>query len=218
MARLHDCHYGDDMPHDDVPEVLWKPHPDQVDRSRLAGFRRWLKAERGLDLPDYDSLWQWSVGELESFWESVARFFDVAFHDQATTVLPRRTMPGAQWFPGATLNYAEHALRADEGKSDSDVAVVFCREDGLTEELTYGELRAQVAAVRAGLADLGVRRGDRVVALVPNSPQALVAFLATASLGAVWSSCSPDFGVQAVVDRFAQIEPVTSVRAPKIVP
>jgi acetoacetyl-CoA synthetase len=199
------------MPHNDVPEVLWEPRPDQVERSRLAAFRRLLKAERGLDLPDYDSLWRWSVEELEAFWESVAAFFDVSFHDRPSDVLPERAMPGAQWFPGATLNYAEHALRPGDGKDDNDVAVVFRREDGHSEELTYGELRVQVAAARAGLAEIGVRRGDRVVALVPNSPHALVAFLAAASLGAVWSSCSPDFGVQAVVDRFAQVEPVVFI-------
>src|SRR5690606_4729431 len=125
--------------------------------------------------------------------------------------LARDAMPGAEWFPGATLNYAEHALRPGEGKADGDLAVIFRREDGYTELLTYGQVREQVAAVRAGLADLGVRKGDRVVGLVPNSPHALVAFLATASLGAVWSSCSPDFGVQAVADRFAQIEPTVFV-------
>ena len=198
------------MPHYDVPEVLWTPDPARVNESRIAAFRRWLSTDRGLDLPDYDSLWRWSVEELEAFWESVAAFFDVAFHDRPSAALPERAMPGARWFPGATLNYAEHALRRGDGKED-DVAVVFRREDGLSEELTYAVLRAQVAAVRAGLADIGVRRGDRVVALVPNSPHALVAFLATASLGAVWSSCSPDFGVQAVADRFAQIEPVVFI-------
>jgi acetoacetyl-CoA synthetase len=199
------------MPHDDVPEVLWKPDPARVNASSIAAFRRWLSTERGLDLPDYESLWRWSVEELEAFWESVAAFFDVAFHDRPSAVLPERAMPGALWFPDATLNYAEHALRPGDGREDNDVAVVFRREDGHSAELTYAALRAQVAAVRAGLTELGVRRGDRVVALVPNSPHALVAFLATASLGAVWSSCSPDFGVQAVADRFAQIEPTVFI-------
>ena len=211
MGAVRREHYRWGMPHNDVPEVLWKPDPARVNESRIAEFRRWLSTERGLDLRDYDSLWQWSVEELEAFWESVAAFFDVAFHDDPSTVLPKRAMPGAQWFPGATLNYAEHALRPGDGRGDSDVAVVFRREDGHSEKLTYAALRAQVAAVRAGLAELGVRRGDRVVALVPNSPHALVAFLATASIGAVWSSCSPDFGVQAVADRFAQIEPVVFI-------
>jgi acetoacetyl-CoA synthetase len=188
-------------------EVLWRPTAAVVERSPMAAFGRWLAAERGLDLPDYASRWRWSVTESEAFWSAVAEFFQVSFHDRARGVLDARVMPGARWFPGATLNYAEHALRTGPGKADDDLAVVFRREDGLTDRLTFGWLRAQVAAVRAGLTALGVRRGDRVAALVPNSPHAVIAFLATASLGAIWSSCSPDFGVRAVCDRFAQIEP-----------
>jgi len=196
---------------ENAPEVVWRPDPDAVERSRMAAFRRWLRDERNLDLAGYDALWAWSVAEPDAFWDAVARFFGVAFHDPPERILDERVMPGARWFPGATLNYAEHALRPGEGKAADDLAVVFRREDGLTERLTFGQLRAQVAAARAGLTELGVERGDRVVALLPNAPQALVAFLAAASLGAVWSSCSPDFGVQAVVDRFAQIEPVVLI-------
>ncbi|HJU97353.1 MAG TPA: acetoacetate--CoA ligase [Jiangellaceae bacterium] len=195
-------------PPDGAPELLWRPDPAAVARSRMAAFRRMLHDENGLDLPTYDDLWSWSVAEPAAFWDAVATFFEVDFHDPPERALEEPVMPGARWFPGATLNYAEHALRPGDGKADDDLAVVFRREDGLTERLTFGDLRAQVAAARAGLAELGVRRGDRVVALVPNAPHALVAFLAAASLGAVWSSCSPDFGIQAVVDRLAQIEPV----------
>ncbi|GGP36953.1 acetoacetate--CoA ligase [Saccharothrix coeruleofusca] len=184
---------------------LWQPDPDRVAASRMTAFRDWLRAERGLDFADYDALWRWSTEDLEGFWGAVADFFGVAFHQPPERVLADRSMPGASWFPGATLNYAEHALR-HEGE-----AVVFHREDGLTARLTYAELRERVAAVRAGLVSLGVRRGDRVAALVPNSPEALIAFLAAASLGATWSSCSPDFGARAVVDRFAQIEPTVLV-------
>src|SRR5215207_3310731 len=191
----------------DQPEVVWTPEPRGVANSRMGRFRRWLADERGLDFADYGSRWRWSVTEPEAFWDAVAEFFQVSFHDRARTVLEQRVMPGARWFPGATLNYAEHALRTGPGKGEDDLAVVFRREDGLAERLTFGVLRDRVAALRAGLVELGVRRGDRVVALVPNSPHALVAFLATASLGAIWSSCSPDFGVRAVTDRFAQIEP-----------
>ena len=194
-----------------TPELLWQPDPATVERSRMATFRRWLAAERDLEFARYDALWRWSVAEPERFWGAMAEFFDVAFHDRPSVVLAERVMPGARWFPGATLNYAEHALRPGAGKADDDLAVVFRREDGEDRRITYAELRAQVAAVRAGLVELGVRRGDRVVALVPNSPHAVVAFLAAASLGAVWSSCSPDFGVQAVVDRFAQVEPTLFV-------
>jgi acetoacetyl-CoA synthetase len=188
-------------------EPLWQPSPAAVEASGMAAFRRWLRTQRGLDLADYRALWQWSVSDLEGFWGAVADFFDVGFHDRPRQVLAEEVMPGAEWFPGATLNYAEHALRVADGKQDNDLAVAFVREDGYGMELTFGELRAMVASVRAALVELGVRQGDRVAALAPNCPQTLVAFLAVASLGATWSSCSPDFGVRAVADRFVQIEP-----------
>ncbi|TDQ04941.1 acetoacetate--CoA ligase [Labedaea rhizosphaerae] len=190
------------------PELLWQPDPAQVAGTRMAAFRQWLADERGVRLAHYEALWRWSTGSIEDFWGALADFLGVIFHDQPERVLEERKMPGARWFPGATLNYAEHALAEGPGKGDGDLALVFEREDGHREQLTYGELRAQVAAVRSALVELGVNRGDRVVALAPNCPQTLVAFLAAASLGATWSSCSPDFGVRAVVDRFAQIEPV----------
>ncbi|MEU6130702.1 acetoacetate--CoA ligase [Saccharopolyspora sp. NPDC047091] len=196
---------------DRSPEVLWRPTAEQVAGTRLAEFREWLRTERGLDLPDYPALWEWSVSDLEGFWGAVADFFDVAFHERAERVLEAEVMPGARWFPGATLNYTEHALRGGPGKSDEDVAIVFAREDGAGAELTFGELRARVAAARAAFVELGVRRGDRVAALAPNCPETLIAFLAAASLGATWSSCSPDFGVRAVADRFVQIEPTVLV-------
>ncbi|WP_263250436.1 acetoacetate--CoA ligase [Saccharopolyspora rosea] len=194
-----------------VPELLWQPTPEGVAASRMAAFRDWLRAERDLDLPDYRSLWEWSVSDLSGFWSAIAEFFAVRFHDRPRAVLAEEVMPGAEWFPGATLNYAEQALCGGDGKSDDDLAVVFAREDGRGEEITYGELRARVAAARAGLAELGVGRGDRVAALAPNSPETLVAFLAVASLGAIWSSCSPDFGARAVADRFVQIEPTVLI-------
>ncbi|HWE88470.1 MAG TPA: acetoacetate--CoA ligase [Pseudonocardiaceae bacterium] len=191
----------------DVPELLWQPSPDRVKTSRIAGFRDWLRRERGLDFAGYPDLWEWSVTELAGFWSAVADFFEVPFQEPAEQVISGTAMPGVRWFVGATLNYAEVALRPGPGKAADDLAVIFHREDGVTQRLSYRELRAQVAAARAGLAALGVRRGDRVAALLPNSSAALVAFLAAASLGATWSSCSPDFGVRAVADRFAQIEP-----------
>ncbi|WP_433267291.1 acetoacetate--CoA ligase [Actinosynnema sp. CS-041913] len=188
-------------------ELLWRPDPDRVANSRMAAFRTWLSTEKGLEFADYPALWTWSVTEVEAFWGAIAEFFEVAFHQEPTAVLTERVMPGAEWFPGATLNYAEHALRRDT----DDLAVIFHREDGRSSQLTYADLRRRVAAVRAGLVSLGVGRGDRVVALAPNSPEALIAFLATASLGAVWSSCSPDFGTRAVADRFTQIEPTVLI-------
>ncbi|MEO6083478.1 MAG: acetoacetate--CoA ligase [Umezawaea sp.] len=192
-------------------ELLWRPDPNRVADSRMAAFRDWLRAERGLDFADYDELWTWSTNDLEAFWSAIADFFDVAFHTPPTRTLGSSSMPGAEWFPGATLNYAEHALRPGPGRADDDLAVIFHREDGLAANLTYATLRRRVAAVRAGLLALGVTRGDRVVALVPNSPEALIAFLAAASIGATWSSCSPDFGARAISDRFTQIEPTVLI-------
>ncbi|TCO64422.1 acetoacetate--CoA ligase [Actinocrispum wychmicini] len=192
----------------EAPELLWQPDPARVADSRIAAFREWLRTERGLDLPDYAALWQWSTTDLAGFWGALAEFLGVVFHTPPTQVLGSTSMPGAEWFPGATVNYAEQAL---SGKPDDDLAIVFHREDGESAYLTYGKLRAKVAAFRAALVSLGVQRGDRVVALAPNCPQTLVAFLATASLGATWSSCSPDFGPRAVSDRFTQIEPTVFI-------
>src|SRR5205823_5760408 len=129
------------------------------------------------DFDGYDALWQWSVTDLDGFWSAIAEFLDVRFHTPADRVLDEPVMPGARWFSGATLNYAEQALAVGAGKGDHDLAVVFRREDGHAERLTYGELRAQVGAARAALAELGVGPGHRVAALVPNSPATLVAFL-----------------------------------------
>ncbi|MGW6930335.1 acetoacetate--CoA ligase [Lentzea sp. NPDC054927] len=186
-------------------ELLWRPDPTRD--NGMTAFRSWL-AGRDQNFPDYESLWEWSVSDLEGFWGAVASYFDVQFHTPPERVLGSAEMPGAQWFPGATLNYAEHALRRG---ADDDLAVIFHREDGVTSSLTFGALRSRVAAFRAALASLGVSSGDRVVALVPNAPEALIAFLAAASLGATWSSCSPDFGARAVADRFTQISPTVFV-------
>ncbi|TQM36206.1 acetoacetate--CoA ligase [Pseudonocardia cypriaca] len=186
----------------EAPDVLWTPDPDH--HGRLAEFTEWVREHRGVDAPDYATLHAWSVDDQEGFWSAVAEFLGVRFHAQPRAVLGRTEMPGAEWFPGATLNYAEHALAPG---SDADLAVVFVREDGLEREVTRGELRDLVGRARAGLVRAGVGRGDRVVALAANSVETLAAFLAAASLGAIWSSCSPDFGARAVRDRFAQIEP-----------
>jgi acetoacetyl-CoA synthetase len=189
----------------EIPDVLWRPDPDRS--GPLAEFTAWVREHRGVEAPDYAALHAWSVTDLEGFWSAVAEFLGVRFHDRPTAVLGRQEMPGAEWFPGATLNYAEHALTDAPGRADGDLAIVFEREDGTEREVTHGELRDLVARARAGLVRLGVGRGDRVVALAPNCVETLVMFLATASLGAVWSACSPDFGTRAVHDRFSQIEP-----------
>ena len=185
-----------------IPDVLWRPEPDH--RGPLARFTDWLREHKGTAVDDYAALHEWSVTDLDGFWSALVEYLDVRFHTPPTAVLGSREMPGAQWFPGATLNYAEQALTPG---GDADTALIYAREDGVERTVTRGELRELVGRARAGLVGLGVGRGDRVVALVPNSVETLVTFLATASLGAIWSSCSPDFGARAVHDRFTQIEP-----------
>jgi len=179
-----------------MPTQLWTPPPELVDRARMTRFMR----ERGFD--GYDELWRWSVDDLEGFWAAVWDHFDVG--ERRGPVLASRAMPGARWFPDTELNYAEHALR---GKADEALAIVHASESRETSELTWGELREQVARIAAGLRALGVQRGDRVAAYLPNIPETIAAFLATTSLGAVWSSAAPEFGARSVIDRFAQIEP-----------
>ncbi|WP_375489142.1 acetoacetate--CoA ligase [uncultured Jatrophihabitans sp.] len=191
--------------------LLWEPDAHRIEDARLTEFVRWLAAQEIVSVDSYDQLWQWSVSDVGGFWAAAARWLQVRWHAVPAQALGDARMPGAQWFPGGTLNYAEHALFPPCGVNDDDVAVVFGREDGMDRTLTWAQLRAQVASVRGALVDLGVGAGDRVAALVPNAPEALVAMLATTSLGAIWSSCSPDFGPRAVVDRFGQIEPAVLV-------
>ena len=186
-------------------EKLWEPSPVAIERSQMTAYMRWLAAERDLDFSgDYHRLWQWSVDDLDAFWRSIWDYFGVAASHPPTSTLASREMPGAGWFPDTALNYAEHLFR---GRDDSALAIQHASELRELSSLTWGELRRQVAEVAAGLRSLGVGPGDRVVAYLPNIPEAIVAFCATASIGAVWSSCSPDFGARSVVDRFAQIEP-----------
>jgi acetoacetyl-CoA synthetase len=186
------------------PTVLWQPDEAFAQRTRLRAYMRWLAKERGVDAATYGELWRWSVDDLEGFWSSIAAYFDVRFHAAPGAVLGRREMPGAEWFTGAELSYPEHILR---GRDDDAVAIRHASELRPLGEVTWGELRALTARIQAGLRDLGVGRGDRVAAYMPNIPETIAAFLAAAGLGAIWSSCSPDFGARSVVDRFAQIEP-----------
>ena len=188
-----------------IGDVLWTPPADVRETTEIGRYLNWLRDERGRDLADYDALWRWSVDDLEGFWGSVWDFFGVRAHAPYERVLAARQMPGAEWFPGARLNYAEHVLGTDE---DADrVAVVARSQTREPIEVTFGELRDQVARARAGLRRLGVGPGDRVVAYLPNIPETLVAFLATASLGATWAACAPEFGARSVLARFGQIEP-----------
>jgi acetoacetyl-CoA synthetase len=179
-----------------TPPILWTPPASLLERAEMGRFMR----ERGFET--YGDLWRWSVDDLDGFWAAIWDRYDVG--ERGDTVLASRDMPGARWFPGTRLNYAEHAFR---GKADDAPAIVAGGERRADEEWTWGTLREQTRRIAAGLRALGVQRGDRVAAYMPNIPETAAAFLATASLGAVWSSCSPDFGARSVIDRFAQIEP-----------
>jgi acetoacetyl-CoA synthetase len=186
-----------------VGDVLWEPAGA---RSRVGDFLDWLARERGQTFTGYPELWEWSTTDLAGFWRAVWDHFDVIAHDPPTEVLPDAVMPGARWFPGATLNYAEHVLRAP-GLADDDSVVFGHSQTRAPVTLTVAELREQVRRVRAGLCRLGIRKGDRVAAYAPNIPETFVLMLATASLGAVFSSCAPEFGTRSVVDRWRQIAP-----------
>jgi acetoacetyl-CoA synthetase len=179
-----------------TPPVLWTPPESLLQRCELGAYRR----ERGLET--YDELWRWSVTDLDAFWASIWDRY--ALGPRGDTVLARAEMPGAEWFPGTRVNYAERAFR---GRDPLSLALIAGGEDREDVHLTWGELRALTESIAAGLRARGVGRGDRVAAYLPNVPETVAAFLATASLGAVWSSCSPDFGPRSVIDRFAQIEP-----------
>ncbi|MEV1063042.1 acetoacetate--CoA ligase [Streptomyces sp. NPDC050263] len=188
------------------PEMLREPAPDVLRATAIGDYLTWLERTRDLAFTGYHDLHHWSVTDLEGFWSSIWDHFDVRTHTPYDRVLGRRDMPGAEWFPGATLNYAEHALRP-AGAAPDAVAVLARSQTRGPMELTWRQLADQVARARTGLRRLGVGRGDRVVAYLPNIPETLVAFLATASLGAVWASCAPEFGARGVIDRFSQIEP-----------
>ncbi len=188
----------------DLPELLWEPSEEQVDGARLTRYQRWLEENRGLRFDSYAELWRWSVDDLEGFWSSICEFFEVRFEVPAERVLGSRDMPGTEWFPGAQVSFAEHVFR---GKDDGAVAIRHASETREPGEWMWGELRSETARIAAGLKDLGVRRGDRMVAYMPNIPETIAAFLACASIGAIWSSAAPEFGTRSVIDRFAQVEP-----------
>jgi acetoacetyl-CoA synthetase len=188
-----------------VGDVLWTPSAELRRTTEVGRFMQWVKDERGHDFATYEALWQWSVDDLEGFWSSIWEFFEIRSHTPYERVLGSRTMPGAVWFPGASLNYAEHLVGRDEDLGRT--AVIGRSQTRPPVELTFAELREQAGRIRAGLQRLGVSRGDRVVAYMPNIPETLAAFIATASLGAIWAACAPEFGARSVIDRFSQIEP-----------
>jgi acetoacetyl-CoA synthetase len=184
--------------------VLWTPRPDQIEPTRLAAYMRWLATERGLAFDSYDALWRWSVDELEAFWQTIWDHFDVQADGSCNPVLGQSAMPGAQWFPNTKLNYTEHIFRC---ATDARPALIARSEDSGTHEVSWAALRRDTGALAARLRAMGVGPGDRVVSYMPNRPETAIAFLACASIGAVWSSCSPDMGATVVLDRFRQIEP-----------
>jgi acetoacetyl-CoA synthetase len=197
---------------DNSPAPLWTPSAERIAASRMRGYMDWLAAERGLRFAGYDELWRWSVSDIEGFWKSMWDYFDIRHSTPWRSVLSERRMPGASWFPGARLNLAEQAFRFH--CEDPERTALFSRsEDDALRRMSWGELRAQVAALAQAMRQLGIVPGDRVVAYLPNVPEAVVGFLACASIGAIWSSCSPDMGTVGVLDRFRQIEPALLIAA-----
>ncbi|MBL7813456.1 MAG: acetoacetate--CoA ligase [Saprospiraceae bacterium] len=186
------------------PKQLWAMSPAAQQQTRLIRYMRWLKRHYKLDFADYDSLYQWSVENPAEFWQTLWQYFNIKSFSPYKKVLSDGEMPYARWFEGATLNYVEHIF---QGKTDFSPAIKFLSENTPLSTISWEQLESQVASMSAFLKQKGVSKGDRVVAYLPNIPEAVVAFLATASLGAIWSSASPDFGTASVIDRFAQIEP-----------
>jgi acetoacetyl-CoA synthetase len=184
-------------------QLLWQPGAQRLARSHLTQYLKWLE-QRGRKFADYEALWQWSVDDLEGFWGSLVDFCNVKFSQPASRVLGKREMPGAEWFPGAMLNYAEHALRHERPGVD---AVMHLSERQPLQTMQWPELARQVRVLATRMRAIGIAPGDRVVAYLPNTPEALIAMLATASIGAVWSSCGPDFGARGVLDRYSQLAP-----------
>jgi acetoacetyl-CoA synthetase len=200
----------DDLTRRGYGAVLWEPDQKTVHDARITRFMNWLEARDKLHPGGYEDLWRWSVTEPAAFWSSVWDYFDVLGERGDGPVLTGEVMPDVRWFAGATLNYARNALRAAWTDPDRS-AIIFDSERTRGGTLSYAQLAAEVARVAQGLRSLGVRRGDRVAALLPNVPEAVIGLLAAASLGAIWSSCSPDFGASSVIDRFAQIEPTVLI-------
>jgi len=185
-------------------KLLWEPSQQTQDESNLKKFMSWLAETKGLSFQNYNDLWEWSVANIEGFWASLWQYYNIQAKSPYSEVLTERKMPGARWFSGATLNYAEHVFRHHLSE---DAAVIYESELRPQGRLTWNELKKNVAAVANYLTSIGVKSGDRVVAYASNIHETLTAFLACASIGAIWSSCAPEFGIMSVIDRFKQIEP-----------
>lgn len=185
-------------------ELLWEPSADRVAAANLTHFTRWLSARENLEFSDYGALWHWSVESPEQFWRAVWDYFEMRSPVPPSTVVDSMSMPGAHWFPGTRVNFAAHLLQQGD---DEDLALVALTEATPPREMSWAELRREVMAAAASLRSIGVSPGDRVAGYLPTGPEAVVGMLATLAIGAIWSCCSPDFGVRSVLDRFEQIEP-----------
>lgn len=188
-------------------QLLWTPSADFVDGSNIAAYMLWLKSERGLDFVDYAALWAWSVEDLPGFWKSIWDYFEIHSPSPIETVLSSLEMPGAEWFRGATVNYAEHVLRHENVGDSSRPFLYHCSEIRDYASVSWQEVGSKVRILAQQLRAMGIGAGDRVVAYMPNIPEAVIAMLATTAIGAVWSAAAPEFGTQTVVDRFGQIAP-----------
>ncbi len=188
----------------DQSGILWQPNQEFITNSGLTRYQHWIEKNYSLSFANYEEFWKWSNDHYEDFWESLWKYFEIKSHSEYSSVIDAQEMPGARWFNGATLNYAEHIFR---NKSDSRPALIFANESGLQQKISWRELESSVASVQAFLREKGIKAGDRVAGYLPNTPEAIICFLAVNSLGAIWSCCSPDFGVNTVIDRFSQIEP-----------
>lgn len=187
-----------------VPKLLWQPSPSLLQDCNLTHYTKWLAKEKNLHFEDYPALWKWSTDQIADFWESLWEYFKIVHHAPYKQVLSGNKMPGYQWFEGSTLNYAEHVFRQ---KTNARPAIIFQSERHPLTEMSWAELESQTAALAHFFRESGIHPGDRIAAFLPNSPHAVVSVLAAMSVGAVWSSCSPDFGAASVADRFAQIQP-----------
>ena len=185
-------------------QLLWEPSHDWLQQANITAFSEWLDQTRGMQFADYAALHRWSVEHLDDFWAAIWEYFEIQSSTPYDCVLAKRDMPGAEWFPGARLNYAEHIFRQFK---DNDAALVFAGEDRELVELSWQELASKVSVLAAWLRESDLRPGDRVAAYLTNSPEAVIAMLATVSLGGTWAACSPDLGTPSVLDRFAQLEP-----------
>ena len=183
---------------------LWTPSNSFIKNSHLNHYKNWLKTNYNLEFESYQDLWSWSVIEIETFWESIWKYFNIISYKPYTNVLSRPIMPNCKWFEGSKINYSEHLFRHS---NDNETAIVFGNESHEIKEISWLELKTKVASLATYFKSIGVTKGDRVVAFIPNIPEATIAFLAVNSIGAIWSSTSPDFGAESVVDRFAQIKP-----------